>query len=141
MSSATKLIPKKQYAKIVESVPLLTVDAIIHYQDGFLLVQRKNEPLKGHWWVIGGRVMKGESVEEAMRRKIHEEVGIEVGVLHLVGIYEDWYEKSAFGVPTHTCSIVFEAHAKNDKITLDAQSTSWKVGSLPKRFVTKLRNI
>ena len=139
MSSDTRLIPHKQYARIVDSVPLLTVDAIIRHNGLYLLVKRKNEPLAGHWWVIGGRVFKGESVEEAMRRKIKEEVGVSVGRLRFIGIYEDWYPSSAFGVPTHTCSIVFFATIKNARIRLDGQSVAWKFGRLPVRFIKKLR--
>jgi 8-oxo-dGTP pyrophosphatase MutT (NUDIX family) len=39
------------------------------------------------WYMPGGGVKRGETVEQAARREAHEETGAELGELKLVGIY------------------------------------------------------
>lgn len=127
------MIEEELYKKIVDSVPLLCVDVILRHKDKYILVKRDNDPLKGFWWVCGGRVLKGESVWEASMRKVKEDTGCIVDSLELVGIYEDTYSESAFGVPTATTSIVFTATTDewNGRVFDD----------LPNRFIHKLYRI
>lgn len=64
----------------------VTVDAIVFgysKQDGVsvLLIQRKYDPYKNKWALPGGFVLEEESLEEATRRELQEETGIEVNYL------------------------------------------------------------
>jgi len=135
-------IPEEEYARIMEVIPILCVDVAVRNAKGeYLLVRRANEPLKGQWWVIGGRVLKGETLEQAAVRKIREEVGLDVGSVTSIGYYEDAFETNRFGSPTplHSVSAVFLATVGDDqKIRLDGQSIAWKYAdSLPERFHVK----
>lgn len=133
------MIEEKLYKKIVESVPLLTVDVVLTHKGKYLLVKRENEPLKGFYWVVGGRVLKDESIWEAAMRKIRDEVGGAVKNLDFIGFYEDSYSTSAFGTPTHTTSLVFKAELADTEIKLDSQSSDWILtDTLPDRFIHKL---
>ena len=38
---------------------------------------RNNEPGKGVWFTPGGRILKGESLEEAVTRVLRKETGLE----------------------------------------------------------------
>lgn len=70
--------------------PLLTTDCVIRDDAGrIVLVRRKSEPFKGVFGLPGGFVDIGETVEAGCRREVLEETGIEVGALHLVGVYSD----------------------------------------------------
>jgi len=69
--------------------PLLTVDIIIKYQDGIVLIRRKNEPYKGHYALPGGFVDVGETVETAAIREAKEETGLDITITKLVGVYSD----------------------------------------------------
>ena len=65
------MIPKEFYKEILKVIPIVCVDIVICNSKGlYLLVKRKNEPLKGWWWVVGGRVLHGETAKEAAARKI-----------------------------------------------------------------------
>ena len=106
------MIPTKLYKKIVELVPLVCVDVILKHKGKYVLIKRDAEPLKNYWWIVGGREFKGERVVDTAKRKVLEEAGLEVSDLKIVGVYEDSYKKSAFGVPTHSVSVVFEGKVK-----------------------------
>ena len=56
------------------------VAAVIERPDGrFLLAQRPNGKVyAGYWEFPGGKVEPGESLGRALRRELHEELGIEV---------------------------------------------------------------
>jgi len=64
----------------------LTVDAIVFGYEpkeglAVLLVKRKYPPFKGSWAIPGGFVLEKESLEEAVKRELKEEAGIEVNYL------------------------------------------------------------
>jgi 8-oxo-dGTP diphosphatase len=69
---------------------VLTVDAVIMDPDGRVLVmERGTGPFQGCWVLPGGLVDPGESVEQACAREVLEELGLEVAIGPLVGIYSD----------------------------------------------------
>jgi len=53
-----------------------------------LLVERAKEPLKGYWSLPGGIVETGERLEEAIRREVREETGLEVETQSVFEIFE-----------------------------------------------------
>ncbi len=64
--------------------PMVGVGAIIFRRDRVLLIKRGREPAYGMWSVPGGLVEVGESLREAVRREVLEEVGLDVEVRDLV---------------------------------------------------------
>lgn len=67
----------------------LTVDGVVIYNNGIVLIKRKGGPFKGHFALPGGFVEYGETVEEALKREMREETGLEVRPVKLVGVYSD----------------------------------------------------
>jgi len=133
------LIPKKQYIKILENLLILCVDIIVRDKKGnYLLVKRVNEPKKGRWWVIGGRVLKGESLEKAAVRKVREETGKCIRDIRPIGYFELIDGVNPFGLSFkyHTVSVVFTAVIDGlDPVKLDNQSSEFKFSrKLPKDF-------
>ena len=132
------MIQTDLYKSIIRLLPIVCVDIVVKNTDGkFLLVKRKNNPLKGQWWVVGGRIEHMEKAQDAAKRKLKEEADLEVKDLLFEGCYEDNFDNNAFDdVPYHTISLIFSC-IKDDSIDikLDKQSSDW-VGSekLPDRF-------
>jgi 8-oxo-dGTP diphosphatase len=70
------------------SRPFLGVGALIFEDEKILLVERGKEPLKGYWSLPGGIVETGEKLEEAIRREVEEETGLDVEPYAMFEIFE-----------------------------------------------------
>ena len=134
-------IESDTYKLILDNVTNVCVDVILRYKEKLLLIKRLEEPMKGVPWPVGGRLWKGETSEQAARRKIKEEVGIDyTAPLIPIGFYEDTYTANSFSDNTDysTISIVWagvlsEEQAK--QIELDNTSEKFNFYTkLPKRF-------
>jgi len=68
--------------------PIVGVGAIIVADGGVLLVQRANEPLRGHWSLPGGAVEAGETLRDAIVREVREETGLEINVGPVVDVLD-----------------------------------------------------
>ena len=61
------------------------VAAVIHHDGKVLLTRRfQDAHLGGLWEFPGGKVEKGESMEAALSREIHEELGVRISVGSLI---------------------------------------------------------
>jgi len=65
----------------------LTVDGIVPMDGKIVLIRRRNEPFKGKLALPGGIVEYGESVEDALRRELEEEIGLVCEPAKLVGVF------------------------------------------------------
>ncbi len=90
----------------IPKTPLLTVDIIIRYNDGIVLIERKNPPLG--WALPGGFVDVGESLEDAARREAEEETALRVRLVEQFHAYSKPSRDPRF----HTVSVVFVADGK-----------------------------
>jgi len=61
----------------------VAVGVLIDAQERFLLTSRPaGKVYAGYWEFPGGKVEPGETVEIALHRELHEELGITVGAVH-----------------------------------------------------------
>lgn len=136
-------IHPKLYSEIVKKIPILCIDIIIIFENKYLLVKRKENPLKNNWWVPGGRILLGETSLEAAKRKLDEELNLKnFEDLKMYGIYEDIFKESSFGKHLyHTHSIVFTIELeKKPLVKFDSTISEWKFDlNLPKRFLKKTK--
>jgi 8-oxo-dGTP pyrophosphatase MutT (NUDIX family) len=64
-----------------------------------LLITRRAAGLRNHagqWALPGGRRDAGESIEEAARRELREETGVEVGPGDVLGMLDDYVTRSGY---------------------------------------------
>jgi ADP-ribose pyrophosphatase YjhB (NUDIX family) len=85
--------------------PVPTVDIVIKYMDGVILIRRKNPP--PGWAIPGGFVDYGETLEAAAAREAKEETGLDVRLLRQFHSYSD----PSRDPRQHTISTVFVAEA------------------------------
>ena len=61
----------------------VAVGILIQTNGDFLLTSRpEGKVYAGYWEFPGGKLEQGESVEQALRRELHEELGITLGAVH-----------------------------------------------------------
>jgi len=110
--------------------PIPTVDIIIEYGGGVVLIERKNEP-QG-WALPGGFVDYGETLESAAIREAEEETSLVVKNLRLLGCYSDPSRDPRH----HTITTVFIAKGTGTPVAADdAKNLSiFSMDNLPKEL-------
>ena len=93
--------------------PIPTVDIIIEYNGGLILIRRKNPP-EG-WALPGGFVDYGESLESAATREAKEETGLDIELLRQFHTYSDPKRDPRH----HTITTVFIAKARGRAVAGD----------------------
>lgn len=112
------MIPKTKYQEILKLMPRPCVDVILRCNGKFLLGHRAIEPDKGKWGLFGGQVKMGETTEEAVIRKVKQEVGLSVdyNTVKLLGIF------TCFGETRQDICMTYEARIDRiEGIMLDYQ--------------------
>lgn len=71
--------------------PVIGVGGVIVNRGRTVLIRRGTQPLLGEWSIPGGTIEIGETIEEAVRRELHEETGLEVRVLELIELFDRIY--------------------------------------------------
>ncbi|KAB8138081.1 NUDIX hydrolase [Gracilibacillus oryzae] len=71
--------------KVVGNQPVILVGVAVGVvnENGEILLQKRSD---GRWGVPGGFMELGESAEEAGRREVFEETGLEIGEMELVNV-------------------------------------------------------
>jgi len=64
------------------------VAVIVNGDDQVLLTKRNIPPFLGEWVMPGGKIDLGEPIQEALKREVREEVGLEVEVGRLIDVFE-----------------------------------------------------
>jgi len=77
VKAEAKFLDKDFYGKAVDLLPTVCVDIIVQRKidNKVLLLYRRDKPVAGVWWWVGGRAFKGESFFQTAIRKTAAETG------------------------------------------------------------------
>src|ERR671928_1580444 len=67
--------------------PKVAVAVVLGDEHGVLLGKRRIDPGSGRWSFPAGYVNRGEVLEEAAVREVEEELGVQVQLDRLIGVY------------------------------------------------------
>jgi len=79
-------LTKKRYKK--EHIVTSVVAVIVDDEERVLLTRRSIPPFQDMWVMPGGKINLGEPILAALKREVHEEVGLEVDVEGLIDVFE-----------------------------------------------------
>lgn len=117
-----KLLPSKTYLDIIKNTPLVSIDLIISDDSNRIMLGRRiNEPASGLLFVPGGRILKNESMSEAITRIANTELRTDVTEVEFHGVYEHIYDNNYFNklFSTHYVVIALTCKYVSHPIILD----------------------
>ena len=109
----------------------VAVKAVIQNAEGRFLIVREGD----RWQAVGGRLEKGEKLEDGLRREVEEETGIvnlDVGkVIHV----DEWFAKPE-GRLKHIVALFFSCKTNSTEIILsnEHQEYAWISASELKNY-------
>lgn len=114
-------------------------------ENGEFLLQKRSD---GLWGVPGGFIELGESTEEAGRREVLEETGIDVGKLNLVGVFsgKQHFVKLPNGDEFYPVTIAYiKKEIEGGVLKADGQETTdakfFKANELPEGLNPLIKNL
>ena len=117
MKSVPALLPKQQWLEVVERTPLVSIDLVVtNARDEVLLGWRNNKPAQHCWFVPGGVVRKGETLQQAFERVVLDELGVGTELRRKAlfdGVYEHHYTDNFAGFADVGTHYVVLAHRLN----------------------------
>jgi len=122
------MLESVDFLNVIDKTPLVSVDLIIEKNSMFLLGKRTNEPAEGYWFMPGGRILKDESIKDALSRILDKETGLDINYdidnIRFIGVQEHRYNTNTFkfnGVSTHYIVLVYHLVINNSDVASDSQ--------------------
>ena len=102
-----------KFKTLVDIAPLVSIDFIVrNNEDKILLGKRVNKPAKDYFFTLGGRVFKNETINEAKKRLLKDEIGLNIKDFNpkLIGVFEHFYKDSFIddNIITHYINLAYE---------------------------------
>lgn len=116
------MLSKEVFLTVVANAPLISIDLLVRDPAGRLLVGlRTNPPAQGFWFAPGGRVRKGETLDDAFRRITAAELGrpFERNAAGLAVVHEHFYAEDFSGGDAGTHYVVLAHVLDVDPHALD----------------------
>lgn len=137
-----KRLSEKDFHKIYQKVPRVTVDIIIRDKRGILLIKRAIKPDIGKWHFPGGTIYYKEKILDAVKRKAKEETGLQIRIKKFLGVFEFMrWKEAGYG---HVIDLIFLAEPVKGKLKGNAK-TAGKIlrffKKLPKNIIPDQKKI
>ncbi|MCY1227375.1 CTP pyrophosphohydrolase [compost metagenome] len=100
----------------------VAVGVMVQPDGRFLLAQRPaGKPYEGYWEFPGGKLEPGETVEAALARELHEELGLDITACERWHVLEHDYPHAY--VRLHFCKVTAW---RGDPVGREGQAFSWQ---------------
>ncbi len=120
---------------VIDKVLVIATSIIKNTKGKILLIQRSEKSsYPSYWQLVEGKLEKGESPSEALKREVEEEIGVSVLQLEINSVI--YNEIEAKGLKYLCFRIVFETIISSKKIKISDEHTSF--GWFNKDEVAKL---
>jgi nucleoside triphosphatase len=106
-----------------QQFPEPTVGALIFGPDGKLFLMRSHK-WRGKYVVPGGHIELGERIEDALRREIKEETGLEIYDIEFVCLQEFIFDR-AFWKRRHFLFLDYACRAGSDRVQLNSEAQEY----------------
>lgn len=128
ISTDKNFICNDDFKVIIDNTPLVSLDLIVKKNNKILLGKRVNPPAKHYWFTLGGRVLKNETINNAIRRIAKDELGIDLETIpYFIGVFEHIYENSIFEkITTHYINLAYEIEIESNKNFPTVQHDEYK---------------
>ena len=92
-----------------------------------LIIKRAHEPRKGEWSLPGGLLELGESLQDAVRREIKEETGLEVEIGPIIETFDRIHRDDAGRIRYHFVIVDFVCWSDEGEAVAgsDAEGVAW----------------
>lgn len=99
----------------------LHVTAAVLRRGGLVLVAQRSKPawLAGKWEFPGGKIEPGETGEACLARELREELGVEVEVGRLVGIFEHDYPRLRVALHAYEATLLNGEPSPHDHAAIE----------------------
>lgn len=106
-----------------QQFPEPTVGALIFNQEGKVFLM-KSYKWRGKYVIPGGHIELGEKMEEALKREIKEETGLDIfGIKFLC--FKEFIFNKAFWKRRHFIFLEFVCKTKSSKVTLNSEGQEY----------------
>ena len=126
-------LSRDDFLRVIAATPLVSIDLVIRKPGGEVLVGlRRNRPARDSWFVPGGRIYKGETLEQAFSRTVEAEVGAswELEQASSLGNFTHIYPDNALEeahVGTHYVVLAYQVDVAEDFLPRQSdQHNEWR---------------
>lgn len=98
----------------------VAVKAVIKNKEGKYLIVKEGE----RWQAVGGRLEKGERLEDGLRRETFEETGIDNLKIGVVVHVDEWFSKPE-GEPKHIVALFFSCTTTYTEVRLSSEHNEY----------------
>lgn len=122
-------LPKADLRRGIDHIGV-SACAVIYDDEGRILLMKRGPGARdeqGHWDICGGAIEFGESIDEAVRREVVEELGAEPLDIQFLAVY-DAHRRHTDGRPTHWVALTHAVRVDPSQVKIGEPDKVAEIG-------------